>query len=322
MGRYVNKYDMWNDTIQSGLNFRALADERDKTRQEQSRQYDETRADRQKQWDIENARADKQMGMREKQFNTEQEMRQLASDLYKSKMAFLQSGGNPQIASALLTLPMGADNPVRITENKGQYMIQVGNQPAQLFARNKDEYFANMMAQLGDESYMKAIFAKKLNNKPQAINPDYLVQKGDEVGVLQQPSGGGAIQFSSVDGVEMPKDYKKTKQQIDAAKALTDREMKDLKAVLAPFAKPGKQLIDFETGELSNEGKSALDAALDLINKDREGKPLSSSDKEKLTRAKQAWRIYNASADRISSSYGEPDKPGKGKPIDFRRYDY
>jgi hypothetical protein len=168
---------------------------------------------------------------------------------------------------------------------------------------------------------MKALFQKKLNQKMETINPKALIEKDGQVGVLQQPSGGGAISFKGVEGIEVPKDSKSEKAAIDLAKAMTEKEMKELKHILTLFAKPGKQLFDPETLEITNEGKSALDAALDLINKEKDGKPLSRSESEKLPHAKTAWKIYGASVGRINASYGEPDNPSAGQPIDWRQYD-
>jgi hypothetical protein len=130
-----------------------------------------------------------------------------------------------------------------------------------------------------------------------------LIEKDGQVGVLQQPSGGGAISFEGVEGIEVPKDSKSSKAAIDVAKAMTDNEMKSLKAVLTPFAKPGKELFDFATGELTNDGKSAIDGALDLINKQKEGKALTATEQKKVRHAYRAWEIYSQISDRVSAPY-------------------
>lgn len=315
-GRYTNKYDMWGDTIRSGIEFRRNANFIEGQRDEDRQEREGARAEDTRRWEASNARAEEQMQMsreqqkaimEDREFNNE--LKRETQEIYKARQQFLASGGDPSIAANLLSKPIG--QPVQITNQGGKYMMKVGDGPEHVFAANQDEFMAKTMQIFGDDAYMNAIFTKRINEKAekaQMINPGHLVNQGGKAGVLTRDPN-GAISFNEVPGgVDMPQDPEKAAA---ATKAMTDQQKKDLETALMPFASKGTQMLDPNTFEITTAAQNALDGALALINKHQEGGTLSTQEQQKLRHAYRAWKLY----DQVSGSIAERNfqQPGAGQ---------
>ena len=92
------------------------------------------------------------------------------------------------------------------------------------------------------------------------------------------------------------------KGDTDAAKKDIDRMKAELSIVLQPFA-GSKQTFDPNTGEVTQDGKTALDAVHVLVTKYRNKEPLTDSEKGKLKHAIRAWDMYGKMSDQVSGRW-------------------
>lgn len=92
---------------------------------------------------------------------------------------------------------------------------------------------------------------------------------------------------------------------------------KDMDFVLRPFASKGTELFD-EDGEMTPAANTALDEALQLIDKADAGKDLTPAEKKKLTHARRAWDMYNKISGKVAAGY-EGKKTG-GAGISWKDY--
>ncbi len=101
--------------------------------------------------------------------------------------------------------------------------------------------------------------------------------------------------------------------KVKAAKAQSELFIKDLSVVLKPFSKPGRTIINMESGEITDEGQNALDSALNLYQKYKDKKELTPQEKKKLKSARDVWNIYKKMQETISARYLRQPKGGKTK---------
>jgi hypothetical protein len=139
--------------------------------------------------------------------------------------------------------------------------------------------------------------------------PTGIAKKGAELGidVTKLPKRQKGALLGTHEKIKEPKPG-------EIAKVQTEQDAKNLKTVLTPFAKPGRTLIDPDTLELTNEGKSALDVALDLHQKYKVSpETLTPQEKKKLKYAIDAWKIYGVIAERAAAQYLKTGERGGKK---------
>lgn len=96
-----------------------------------------------------------------------------------------------------------------------------------------------------------------------------------------------------------------------AAKLQSEVFAKDLNIVLKPFSKPGRMVINLESGEITDEGQNALDAALNLFQKYKDKKELTPQERKKLSSARDVWNIWKKMKATISGRYLFEEKDDK-----------
>jgi len=105
-----------------------------------------------------------------------------------------------------------------------------------------------------------------------------------------------------------PKD---SKGAFDAQKAETEVMIKDLTLLLKPFAKSGTMLLISDSGDLTKAGQTALDAASDLWQKQKDKpKSMSPQEKRKVNQAKELLQTYEVMRQRIQSKYSRQGGAG------------
>lgn len=105
--------------------------------------------------------------------------------------------------------------------------------------------------------------------------------------------------------------------RVKTAKAQSDLFAKDLNIVLKPFSKPGRTIINMETGEITDEGQNALDAALNLYQKYKDNPDtLTPQERKKLQSARDVWNIWKKMRNTISSRYLTDEKASGPNPWD------
>lgn len=100
-----------------------------------------------------------------------------------------------------------------------------------------------------------------------------------------------------------------------AGKKKAEEFIKDLKILGKPFAKPGKEMIDPQTLEIKNEGKSAWDAANDFLQKYKDKKELSPAERRKVDDAKRFLEVFEKISKYTASKY-----LGKGSGKGWHQY--
>ncbi len=105
-------------------------------------------------------------------------------------------------------------------------------------------------------------------------------------------------------GIKEKEKQPKETGPVDPAKK-TQEYLRDLKLLGQKFAKPGTQIIDWQTGEINMAGaKSAYDAAQDLIQKYRDKKQLSATERRKLDDAQTYIQVYDNVTKTVGGKYG------------------
>lgn len=88
-----------------------------------------------------------------------------------------------------------------------------------------------------------------------------------------------------------------------AARKKAEEFLKDLKILSKPFAKPGSQVIDPVTLEITNEGKSAWDAANEFLQKYKDKTEMSSAERRKIDDAKRFLEVFDIISQLTAAKY-------------------
>ena len=142
------------------------------------------------------------------------------------------------------------------------------------------------------------------NQKSRIVSPTNMVTgEGGQQGPAMLNESGTGLSIAPVEG-----GLKETQEKpsVSDQNAIKDQQVDDLKAVLLPFNEKGGTIIDFETGELTQSGKNALDSAMKLIEKHQGKQELTAAEKKKVPHAYRAWKMYEEiSKSRSATSDGD-----------------